>query len=270
MSGTREAAYAENRKPKIELIAEFSTYYGESSANRKHNVALAARKINGLVLYPEDEFSFNDTVGARTESNGFRTAFIISNGEFVEGTGGGVCQVSSTLYNCALLADATVTEVYAHSLPVSYVLPSFDAMVSSSNDFRFVNTLSAPITLKMTADGKYLKAQIFGVKQASIRRRSQTLEKIPFETEYIDDASLAAGEENIDTYGKCGLKSEGYLEYFRDGVLTKTVKIRKDCYKPQKQTVLRGTAPINDENNSGGEISPHTDSAPDVLQPQER
>ena len=224
------------------LIARFSTYYGDSKPNRKDNVALACRKIDGTVLYPEDEFSFNDIVGARTVENGFKSAYIIKDGEFVEGIGGGVCQVSSTLYNCALLANLTITCVRAHSLPVSYVAPSFDAMVSTASDLRFVNTLSSPITIKMIADGKYLKAEMYGMESCTIRRRSQTIETLPFEVEYRDDATLKLGEEVIDTYGKAGLRSQGFLEYYQNGKLLKTVLIRKDTYFPQKRIVLRGTA----------------------------
>ena len=224
------------------LIARFSTYYGDSKPNRKDNVALACRKIDGTVLYPEDEFSFNDIVGARTVENGFKSAYIIKDGEFVEGIGGGVCQVSSTLYNCALLANLTITCVRAHSLPVSYVAPSFDAMVSTASDLRFVNTLSSPVTIKMFADGKYLKAEMYGIESCTIRRRSQTIETLPFEIEYRDDANLKLGEEVIDTYGKEGLRSQGFLEYYQNGKLIKTVLIRKDTYFPQKRIVLRGTA----------------------------
>lgn len=224
------------------LIARFSTYYGDSKPNRKDNVALACRKIDGTVLYPEDEFSFNDIVGARTVENGFKSAYIIKDGEFVEGIGGGVCQVSSTLYNCALLANLTITCVRAHSLPVSYVAPSFDAMVSTASDLRFVNTLSSPVTIKMFADGKYLKAEMYGIDSCTIRRRSQTIETLPFEIEYRDDATLKLGEEVIDTYGKAGLRSQGFLEYYQNGKLLKTVLIRKDTYFPQKRIVLRGTA----------------------------
>lgn len=224
------------------LIARFSTYYGDSKPNRKDNVALACRKIDGTVLYPEDEFSFNDIVGARTVENGFKSAYIIKDGEFVEGIGGGVCQVSSTLYNCALLANLTITCVRAHSLPVSYVAPSFDAMVSTASDLRFVNTLSSPVTIKMFADGKYLKAEMYGIESCAIRRRSQTIETLPFEIEYRDDATLKLGEEVIDTYGKAGLRSQGFLEYYQNGKLLKTVLIRKDTYFPQKRIVLRGTA----------------------------
>lgn len=224
------------------LIARFSTYYGDSKPNRKDNVALACRKIDGTVLYPEDEFSFNDIVGARTVESGFKSAYIIKDGEFVEGIGGGVCQVSSTLYNCALLANLTITCVRAHSLPVSYVAPSFDAMVSTASDLRFVNTLSSPVTIKMLADGKYLKAEMYGMESCTIRRRSQTIETLPFDVEYRDDATLKLGEEVIDTYGKAGLRSQGFLEYYQNGKLLKTVLIRKDTYFPQKRIVLRGTA----------------------------
>lgn len=238
MEKSRRVASAET--PQITLIAKFSTYYGDSKENRKHNVALAARKINGTVLYPEEEFSFNDSVGRRTTANGFKTAYIIMDGEFVEGIGGGVCQVSSTIYNCALLSNLAITCVHPHSLPVAYVAPSFDAMVSTASDLRFVNTLSAPITIKMIADGKYLRAEIYGIAECSIRRRSETLTQIPFETVYIDDESLAEGEERVDSYGKNGLKSEGYLDYFENGSIVKSVLIRKDAYKPQKQVILRG------------------------------
>ena len=233
----KDVAYA---KEQYRMIACFSTYYGDSKQNRKDNVALACRKIDGTVLYPEDEFSFNDTVGARTTKNGFKSAYIIQNGEFVEGVGGGVCQVSSTLYNCALLCDLAITCVRAHSLPVGYVAPSFDAMVSTASDLRFVNTLSSPVTIKMKADGKHIRAEMYGVESKVIKRRSQTIECLPFEIEYRDDASVEAGKEVIDTYGKEGLRSQGWLEYYENGKLVKTVLIRSDTYSPQKRIVLRG------------------------------
>lgn len=235
---------ADAETPEIALIAKFATYYGDSSENRKHNIALAASAIDGVLLPPEEEFSFNDTVGARTEERGYKAAFVINDGAFVEGVGGGVCQVSGTLYNCALLADLAVTCVHPHSLPVSYVAPSFDAMVSSWSDLRFVNTLSAPVTLKMTADGQYLRAEIYGVKgEFSMRRRSETLGEIPFETERLTDTSLAPGEERVEAAGKNGLRSEGWLEYFRDGTLVRTLRIRRDTYLPQKRIVCEGVKP---------------------------
>lgn len=232
--------------PKVELIASFYTYYGDSGANRKHNVGLATAKIDGTVLAPEEEFSFNDVVGRRTEENGFKTAYIIKDGEFVEGVGGGVCQVSSTLYNAVLLADLTVTRVQAHSLPVSYVAPSFDAMVSSGSDFRFVNTLSAPITVKMTADGKYVRCNIYGVAGRKVSRRSETIEILPFDTIYRDDENLLFGEESIESAGTAGLRSRGYLDYESGGKVVSRL-IRTDSYAPQNRVVLRGTKGTKDD-----------------------
>jgi vancomycin resistance protein YoaR len=236
--------------PNVQLIASFYTYYGESSDNRKHNVNLACAKIDGTVLAVEEEFSFNDVVGYRTEENGFKTAYIIKDGEFVEGVGGGVCQVSSTLYNAVLLADLTITRVQAHSLPVSYVAPSFDAMVSSGSDFRFVNTLSAPITIKMVADGKYVRCSIYGVQGRKVSRRSETVEVLPYETVYRDDENLLIGVESVESNGMAGLRSRGYLEYECGGrVVTK--QIRTDTYAPQNRVVLRGTKETNSQDGKG-------------------
>lgn len=243
----KESASA--KAPTIKLIASFCTYYGESAQNRKDNIALACRKIDGTILYPEEEFSFNDSVGKRTSENGFKSAYIIQDGQFVEGTGGGVCQVSSTLYNCALLSSLAITCVRAHSLPVSYVAPSFDAMVSTASDLRFVNTLSSPITIRMSADGNYVRAQMYGVESFDIKRRSQTLEIIPFEIQYIEDANLNEGEEIIDTYGKNGLKSQGFLDYYQNGKLVKSILVRQDYYAPQKRIVFKGASPLTDEGN---------------------
>lgn len=237
---TPTTAHAET--PEVTLIAHFATYYGDSSEGRKHNIALAASAIDGVMLAPEEEFSFNDTVGARTEARGYRAAYVIQDGVFVEGVGGGVCQVSGTLYNCALLADLTVTCARPHSLPVSYLAPSFDAMVSSETDLRFVNTLSAPVTLRMTADGSYLRAEMYGVKgEFSVRRRSETVGEIPFETERLADPSLPPGEERVESPGKNGLRSEGWLEYFRGGTIVRSVRIRRDTYLPQKRVIFTNT-----------------------------
>lgn len=223
------------------LIAHFSTYYGDSKQNRKDNIALAAPQNRRAGAISRGRIFFQRPRGRRTDENGFKTAYVIQNGDFVEGVGGGVCQVSSTLYNCALLANLAITCVRAHSLPVSYVAPSFDAMVSAASDLRFVNTLCAPITIRMSANGKYLRAEIYGVGKFEIKRRSMTIGAIPFEVEYRDDETLETGKEVVDTYGKEGLKSQGYLDYYQNGKLAKSVLIRSDNYSPQKRIILRGT-----------------------------
>ena len=171
---TPATAHAET--PEVTLIAHFATYYGDSSEGRKHNIALAASAIDGVVLAPEEEFSFNDTVGARTEARGYRAAYVIQDGVFVEGVGGGVCQVSGTLYNCALLADLAVTCARPHSLPVSYLAPSFDAMVSGkSADLAFVNGTSFPVYILCRVQGGEIIVSFYGEKSAFTYRRESVV-----------------------------------------------------------------------------------------------
>ena len=112
------------------LRGSFKTYYGSSSSSRKNNIRRALACFDGIVLNPGETLSFNSTTGARGEDNGYEKAKIIKNGTFVEEFGGGVCQVSTTIYNSALLADLEIIEVHPHSLPVSYIEPCFDAMVN--------------------------------------------------------------------------------------------------------------------------------------------
>ena len=226
---------ADAETPEIALIAKFATYYGDSSENRKHNIALAASAIDGVLLPPEEEFSFNDTVGARTEERGYKAAFVINDGAFVEGVGGGVCQVSGTLYNCALLADLAVTCVHPHSLPVSYVAPSFDAMVSGKNaDLRFVNGTGAPVYMTCRVARGEICVSLYGKKSAfSYRRESVVTGTLPPpEPRYASaGAALRAPRE--------GLTSCGYLVRYKNGVPVEKKRIRSDRYAP-----VRGVLPL--------------------------
>ena len=155
-----------------------------------------------------------------------------------------MCQVSSTLYNCALLADLYITCVHPHSLPVTYVAPSFDAMVSPASDLRFANTLSALATERMTAAAKNSKPEIYAVRGgAKIPPAPVAKGPTPAGPGTADTPSLPVGEEIVEMAGKDGLKSEGYLEYFSDGILLRSVLIRRDSYKPQLRVIRRGTAP---------------------------
>ncbi|MBO5884521.1 MAG: VanW family protein, partial [Clostridia bacterium] len=128
---------------------EFSTSYKNSNNDRKHNVRHALECFNGMVIKPQQEVSFNQTTGSRTEENGYKKANIILNGVYVEGTGGGVCQASTTLYNAILNADLEVLEVNKHTLPASYVWLAFDAMVSEGYaDLRFKNNTDNNIYIR--------------------------------------------------------------------------------------------------------------------------
>ena len=145
-----------------DLIGECVTSIG-GSANRFNNVTLAADAINGLVLEPGEEFSFNRVVGNRTYERGFRSAPTISGDQYVMSIGGGICQVSSTLYSAIKDVGLKVTERRPHSIPVSYLPAGRDATVSWNHiDFRFVNNTEYPLRLDVTIEGRILTVQVFG------------------------------------------------------------------------------------------------------------
>ena len=234
---------------KICLRAEFYTSYVTSSDERKHNVKTAANALNNVLVDVGGEFSFNYTVGARTESRGYKKAKIIVDGKFVDGVGGGVCQVSSTLYNAVLLAGLKVTEFHPHSLPVSYVAPSFDAMVNSgSADLKFVNNTHNPIIIKSVTDDSQIKISIFGepLKEKYVRQ-SRIIEEIPAcFGDPIKDVNgnfpdLFEGETKILSYGRKGYKSEGLLLKLVNGKLVSSKLIRTDKYNCVKGVIVEGT-----------------------------
>ncbi|MFM7320890.1 MAG: VanW family protein, partial [Armatimonadota bacterium] len=153
------------------LLASYHTDYASSSANRKSNVALAASKIDGLLLAPGESFSYNKSVGPRVADQGWKLAHQFQDGQVVDGIGGGVCQVSSTLYNAVLLAGLKVEERHNHSMPVAYLDPGRDATVSyGALDFRFSNSTAGPIYVSADANGRRLTFRVYGDDKTASRR----------------------------------------------------------------------------------------------------
>ncbi len=227
----------------------FETNFSTSSAERKNNITLALSKFDGIILEAGESFSFNKITGQRDEKAGYKAAKIIMNGTFVQGFGGGVCQVSTTIYNACLLAGLEILEVHQHSLPVSYVEPSFDAMVNSgSSDLVVRNNTDSKIIITTSSKGDICKVKIFGQKNKfKITRFSEKIGIIPaepevFETDYkrygIDD--LETGEEKRISYSKEGFYSNGYLKYYdENGELVETKKIRENKYAATRGVVIK-------------------------------
>ncbi|MGN0818168.1 MAG: VanW family protein [Candidatus Coproplasma sp.] len=208
-------------------LCSFSTRFDGSNLPRTANIRLAASKINGTILLPGESFSFNNTVGARTLSNGFQFAKIISGGVFVDGVGGGVCQVSTTLYNAAVLAGMQICEFHPHSLAVSYVAPSRDAMVSGTYfDLKFKNNTKTPVYVRMNADFSGVSCTFYGtddgVKRTFFSRRVGAVKQ-------PEDKIVEGDEDKIITRGREGAISEGYLTEEKDGKKV-TRLIRRDKY----------------------------------------
>jgi vancomycin resistance protein YoaR len=151
-------------------LGSYTTYYGSSSSNRRHNVELAARQIDGTVLAPGEAFSYNDTVGPRSRRAGWRMAHQYQDGRVVDGIGGGVCQASTTLYNAALLSNLQIVYRANHSMPVAYVRPGRDATVAyGAIDLKFRNTTGGPIYLAARGRGGRLTMSVYGVESSAPR-----------------------------------------------------------------------------------------------------
>lgn len=230
------------------LRGSFETDFSSSSVSRKHNIKKALSNFDGLMLNPGESFSFNNITGARTEENGYQKAKIIKNGTFVPEFGGGVCQVSTTIYNAAVLSDLEIVESHPHSLPVSYVDASFDAMVSGgSSDLVIRNNQEYPIIFAVSSQNDKCKVCVYGsVNPYKIVRKSEKInENLHFDTVYSDDY-LAYGKDNsplrgekwLISSGKPGFTAQSKLFYYKNGVLCKTKSLRRDVYRPVKEVYL--------------------------------
>lgn len=147
-----------------DLLGSCTTDFSSSNSNRCGNIANGCGKINGTLLYPGDSFSTVDTIAPFTEENGYRPAGAYLNGKVIDSVGGGICQVSTTLYNAVLRAELKVTERYNHSMIVNYVDPSADAAIaeSSGKDFCFMNTLDYPVYIEGYVKNKKITFNIYG------------------------------------------------------------------------------------------------------------
>lgn len=144
-------------------LATKTTSLSGSSSNRITNVRLAAEKINGVILQPGQTFSYNDVLGQRTKANGFKEAGAYSGGQVVQEVGGGICQVSSTLYYCAMVSNLKINTRTCHYFPVAYIEPGMDATVSwGGPEFKFTNSREYPIEIKAYVEKNSITVEIWG------------------------------------------------------------------------------------------------------------
>ena len=174
-----------------DLLAKYETEFNEQNINRSENIKLAVAKINGTVILPEKVFSYNDIVGNRTEEAGFKYAPMYQGGRLVEGIGGGICQVSTTLYNASLYANLEIVERKNHQFLPGYIQVGRDATVADGYiDFKFKNTRKYPIKIECSAKNGVLKVEIYGKKQEieyDVEIQTSIREFIPYKTIYEYD-----------------------------------------------------------------------------------
>ncbi|MBO5059402.1 MAG: VanW family protein [Clostridia bacterium] len=217
------------------VLSQYSTSYPASDKSRSTNVELAAAKIDEVILAPGAIFSFNETVGARTKAAGFREAPVFVNGESVQGTGGGVCQVSSTLYSAVLYADLKITERRNHSMTVAYVPKGQDATVSYGTlDFKFENSTAYPIKITTTAGGGKITVSIHGTKPAAektVKIVNNIIETKEPTVEEIQDKTLPVGSKKVLSKGKTGYTVETTRIVLENGKEVKSEKMGRSVYK---------------------------------------
>jgi vancomycin resistance protein YoaR len=230
------------------LRASFTTTYYNSDDSRCHNIALATSKISGAVVQDCEKWSFNGHVGDRNEAEGYQSAKVIIDGQYVDGFGGGVCQVSTTLYNALLLSDIHVTNACQHSLVPRYIAAGFDAMVAYPySDLTFVNETGSPIYIEGIAADRRVTFNIYGAANPYvIKTESVEIERSPFTTQVIFDREkypdiIYTDQFKVVRSGSDYVESQSFLHYFKDGVEVKTVPLRKNKYKLVEQLVTHGT-----------------------------
>lgn len=235
-----------------DTLASTSTSLNSGNRPRTNNVRLACEHINGTILNPGDEFSYNGVVGERTAARGFQTAGAYANGQVVDEVGGGVCQPSSTLYMAVLRADLEVTERHNHSFTVAYTPLGEDATVSwGGPDFRFKNNTKYPVKIVASQSGSSCNMKLIGTKTSDkkVSLKTEILSTLDYETVEKTDSSLSPGERKTSQSGTTGYKTVTYKTITENGQ-SKTVKANTSSYKKRDKIVLVGPAAASPSTDS--------------------
>ena len=234
-----------------DVLGSYTTSYSTSGSARCKNVENGCRLINGTTLYPGDEFSTLDKISPFTEANGYYPAGSYLNGMVVDSLGGGICQVSTTLYNAVLLSELEVTQRSNHSMIISYVKPSMDAAIaeSSGKDFRFVNNLDYPVYIEGYTGNKQITFVIYGVETRDpghkVRYESEVLSKTePDSEKIIADSSQSIGFVDVQS-AHIGYKAQLWKIVEENGVEVSREVINTSSYKMTPRTATVGVKTDN-------------------------
>lgn len=240
-----------------EVVSEFSTRFSEGKATRSSNIRLAARKIDGIVLAPGESFSFNKVVGKRTREAGFKEAGVYKDGKHDIDLGGGICQVSTTLYNAALFANLKIDRRQNHSMPVPYVPLGRDAAVDyGSIDLGFRNNLDIPIAVNATVETGRITFRILGMKDPSLAVKIESSDRRSWAVgEKIQpDPSLPEGKRRVIEKGSGGHSINTYRVVYKDGVEVKREALGRSHYRGGVRIVAVGTSKPLDAESDDPEI----------------
>ena len=272
-------------------LGTYSTTFKTSQINRSINIKLATDNISTVLLMPGETFSFNKHTGKRSKENGYKSAPVIMEGEMEEDYGGGVCQVSSTLYNSVLYAGLEIVNVKNHTIPSSYVPKGRDATVADSGiDFLFKNNLKHPVYIKNYVSGNQIVCNIYGSAEDKQNITISTkLDGVSQTTmKRVNDPTMPKGKEKVDKSGRNAYSVSTYRTFNdANGKKIKTEKIANSYYPKKEGIILVGTMepkpeekPNTDENKNNQNTNnqnpnnqqkpetPPTDNKPNETQPQ--
>ncbi|HOJ76646.1 MAG TPA: VanW family protein [Bacillota bacterium] len=231
-----------------QVLGMYKTRYNPRLIDRSHNLKNAALAIDNVIVYPGQGFSFNTWVGPRLAETGYKEAPVVLNGKLVPGIGGGVCQVSTTLYNAVMLANLKVLKRQNHTIPSAYVPLGRDAtVVYDGLDFMFENTLKTPILITAVVEPPYVRVAILGEKTdwESVSFKTETLATYPFKVKEIKDPTLESGKRVKESDGRKGYKVALYrIITYKDGTTKKTLE-NISIYPAQPEEYKVGTKATN-------------------------
>ena len=235
-------------------LGTFTTRYDARDKDRTTNLIIACQKLNNQVVLAGDTFSYNKTLGERTIAAGYKNAKVYENGQVVDGIGGGICQISSTLYNAVVDANLSIVERRNHQFVTSYVAAGKDAtVVYGMTDFKFKNTRKYPIKIIATAQNGIATISIYGNKEEveyDVTLEVKQLSTIPTTTKYVEDSSLPVGTEKVKQAGANGVKTETYLVKSLNGKVVSREVISRDTYNAMQRIVLKGTKGATKSNTT--------------------
>jgi len=232
-----EITVAKLRKEGLDRkLVEFTTSFGTSGEGRSHNVTAAAMALNDTLLMPGEVFEYGKIVDKAEKLYGYMEAPVILKGKLTPGVGGGICQVSSTLYNAALLTGLEIVERRNHSLPVSYLPRGLDATFASGYvNFKFRNSTGKQLLIRTVVRDKAVTVKLFGTMPDNVAYRTETAEVKVNEpkTVYVAGDGISPGKHRLLQKGANGYVVESYLVKTVDGIVAERKKLAKDTYRAQ-------------------------------------
>ncbi len=244
-----------------DLLGTCTTRYDASVTGRTTNLRIACQKINDKVILPGEIFSYNKALGERTLAAGYKNGKVYENGQVVDGIGGGICQISSTLYNAILKANMEATERRNHQFVTSYLPAGQDAtVVYGLTDFKFKNTRKYAVKIKASISNGIATVSIYGIKEENeytVSFSTKTISTIPYTVKYVEDSSLPAGKEKVSQAGANGLITETYIIKSLNGKVVSSKLLSRDTYSAMQRIILRGKS-ANTTTNTNNKTNTNT------------